>query len=302
MPGNRAIHLPSLAILLTTVLWGTWWIPLRKLDQLGSGTIWLLVAGIMVPALLFLPAFIANGGRILRRNRATLYCAIFFALAATLYAEGALRGNVARVILLFYLTTVWSTLLARVMLKEPVTPARLVSIALGLTGMWIVLGSDNGGWIPTPNSVAEWMGLTAGLCWALAMVYARKIGDIPVAEMVFPILACFAVCMMLLTIIPGGRSWDLSIDAAVTSTLIWVLLIGLIWHIPAIALTLYGANDVEPGRISILLMMEVVIGVGSAALLANEVFGLREFLGSVFIVSASVTEFAPALLRRQRTP
>ena len=302
MLSTRDIHIPSLAILLSTVIWGTWWIPLRQLDQLAGGTVWLVAAGIWVPALLFLPKFIATGGRILRRNRATLYCAIFFGLTTTLYAEGALRGNVARVILLFYLTTVWSTLLARAMLNEPVTPARLVSIALGLTGMWIVLGGDNSGFIPMPNSVAEWMGLTAGLCWALAMVYARKIGQIPVTEMAFPIFTCFALSMMLVTLIPGGRSWDLSIDATATAAIVWVLLIGLLWHIPAIVLTLFGANDVEPGRISILLMMEVVIGVGSATLFANEVFGIRELLGSVFILSASVAEFAPALLRRPHTP
>lgn len=301
MPGTRDIHLPSLAILLSTVLWGTWWIPLRQLDELAGGTIWLVAAGIWVPALLFLPIFIATGGRVLRGGSAVLYCAVFYGLSATLYAEGALRGNVARVILLFYLTTVWSTLLARVMLNEPITRARVVSIVLGLTGMWIVLGSNSGGLIPMPGSVAEWMGLTAGLCWALAMVYARKIGRIPVAEMAFPILCCFAVSMMLVTIIPGGRSWDMSLDVSFGVAVAWVLLIGLIWHIPTAVLTLYGANDVEPGRISILLMMEVVIGVGSAALLANEIFGIREFLGSMFIVSASIAEFAPAFLRKQRT-
>ena len=38
---------------------------------------------------------------------------------------------------------------------------------------------------------------------------------------------------------------------------------------------------------------EVVVGLFSAALFANEVFGWREFIGALFIVSAAVIELMP---------
>ena len=86
-----------------------------------------------------------------------------FLMAAciALYAEALLRGYVARVILLFYLTPVWSTLLARVFLGDRITGPRLVAIACGLAGMFIVFGSGSG--VPVPRTAAEWMGLLSGI-------------------------------------------------------------------------------------------------------------------------------------------
>ena len=289
------LHWPSLAISFSAVLWGTWWIPLRKLDSLGGGTIWLVALGVCSPALLFLPTFVLSGGRILRRGWPVLLCALFFGLSITFYAEGALRGNVARVILLFYLTPVWSTLLARLMLAEPITRERLVSIALGLTGLWIILGDQSGSLIPRPRDLAEWMGLLAGLFWALAMVYVQKNRGANIIEMAFPILFCYAVSFLLLTLIPGGRAWSTLPAIQWHEAIAWVVLIAVIWHIPTVLLSLYGAREVEPGRVAILLMLEVVIGVGSAAMLANEPFGVREIIGALFILSASLYEFVPGI-------
>ena len=296
MRSSARLHWPSLAISFSAILWGTWWIPLHKLDELGAGTIWLVAFGVCLPALLLLPTFVLSGGRILRRGTPALLCALFFGLSVTFYAEGALRGNVARVILLFYLTPVWSTLLARVMLAEPITRVRLISIALGLSGLLIILGDQSGSLIPRPRDLAEWMGLLAGLFWALAMVYVQKNRGANIVEMAFPILLCFAVSFLLLTLIPGGRAWSTLPAIQWQEVIIWVILIAVIWHIPTVLLSLYGANEVEPGRVAILLMLEVVIGVGSAALLANQPFGIREIIGTLFIISASVCEFVPGIL------
>lgn len=53
----------------------------------------------------------------------------------------------------------------------------------------------------------------------------------------------------------------------------------------------------EPGRVAILLMLEVVIGVGTAARLAGEPFGLREIAGALFVIGAGLCEFAPAIYK-----
>jgi drug/metabolite transporter (DMT)-like permease len=45
-----------------------------------------------------------------------------------------------------------------------------------------------------------------------------------------------------------------------------------------------------------LLMVEVIVGVVSAAILTDEQFGVREFVGTVLIVSAGVVE----VLRQQK--
>ena len=73
----------------------------------------------------------------------------------------------------------------------------------------------------------------------------------------------------------------------------WMLMtaaLALIWLLPVIALTVYGASGLEPGRVAIFLMLEVIIGLTSAALLLDEPFGMREFIGAALIGAAMLSE------------
>ena len=55
--------------------------------------------------------------------------------------------------------------------------------------------------------------------------------------------------------------------------------------------TFISVEILDPGRINILLMFEVVVGITSAALLTNEIIGLREIVGGIVIVSAGLIDF-----------
>ena len=52
-----------------------------------------------------------------------------------------------------------------------------------------------------------------------------------------------------------------------------------------------SVDILDPGRINILLMFEVVVAITSAALLTNEIIGFREIIGGVVIVSAGLIDF-----------
>jgi drug/metabolite transporter (DMT)-like permease len=75
-----------------------------------------------------------------------------------------------------------------------------------------------------------------------------------------------------------------------SKTLPIVLIFAFIWLLPGYWLVTYGQDQVDPGRAGILLMFEVVIGIVSAYLLANEVITIREFLGALFVMSAPLIE------------
>ena len=290
-PGAHSTTAPTLAILASTVLWGTWWIPLRKLDALGFGSIWTTGGGLLIPLLVMLPVAILGRKRIAAAGWPLIFSAFFFACALALYAEGALRGQVARVILLFYLTPVWSTLLARFMLNQPITPRRVLTLVFGLAGMLVILEVDNAS--PLPRDAGEWFGLVSGVAWGLAMVYTQRTPTHPVADKV-ALQFIFAVLVFAaLTAIPGGREWSAAFDITATS-LGWLLGFAFLWNLPVVWLTFYGGGRIEPGRVAILLMMEVAIGLITAAVFTDEPFGVREFTGAVLIISAGVTEFFKA--------
>ncbi len=56
--------------------------------------------------------------------------------------------------------------------------------------------------------------------------------------------------------------------------------------------------DDRPGRVGMLLLAEVLVGVTSATLLLDEPFGIRELSGAALIVSAGVVE----VMRQQNLP
>ncbi|MGR3914648.1 MAG: DMT family transporter [Gammaproteobacteria bacterium] len=280
---------PTLAILASTVLWGTWWIPLRTLDALGLGGIWASGGGLLIPLLAMLPLLAWRRARIAAAGRPLLLSAFFFAATLALYAEGMLRGQIARVILLFYLTPVWSTLLARVMLGQPITRRRMLTLLLGLSGMLVILEADHAS--PVPRNLGEWFGLISGVTWGLAMVWTQRARAHPIADKVALQFFFATVLFAALSAIPGGREWSLAAFDFRIGTFAWLLAFAFVWNLPVVWLTFYGGARIEPGRVAILLMMEVAIGLLTASLFTDEPFGAREMTGAVLIISAGVTEF-----------
>ena len=66
--------------------------------------------------------------------------------------------------------------------------------------------------------------------------------------------------------------------------------------LPIIYLTIWPATLLSPARVGMLLMVEVIVGVASAAMLSGDPFGLRELAGTILIVSAAVVE----VMRQQK--
>jgi drug/metabolite transporter (DMT)-like permease len=280
---------PSLAILASTVLWGTLWIPLRHLNAAGLGGPWATAAGFILPLLVLLPFGLIRWRLILAGGWPLAQAGFLMATCIALYAEALLRGYVARVILLFYLTPVWSTLLARVLLGDAITRARIVTVALGLAGMFVVFGVGNG--VPVPRTAAEWMGLLSGFCWAWSMVSLRRVAHAAEFDKVFVQFLFVGVLFLLLTRVPGGQPWPLPAPEVSLASATWLLLFGLVWMPVVLWLTMFGGSRLDPGRVAVLLMLEVVIGLVSAALLTDEPFGRRELVGAICIVAACGSEF-----------
>lgn len=279
---------PQAAILLSTVLWGTLWIPLRELNESGVSGAYATSLSFLLGLVVLLPYAAVKARRILAGGWPLAASGFFLAVCIALYAEGMVRGEVARVLLLFYLTPVWSTLLARLMLKQPITRRRVLTIALGLSGMAVILG--DGMSVPVPRSAADWMGLISGIAWGLAMVYLQRTAARRDFDRIFVALVFLAPIYFLVTLIPGSRD-SLGVEGALMAGWVMILVaLALIWLVPVIGLTVYGASRLDPGMVAIFLMFEVIIGLASAAWLLDEPFGARELIGAGFIVAAMLTE------------
>jgi drug/metabolite transporter (DMT)-like permease len=274
----------SLAVALSGAFWGLFWIPLRALEHQGFAGNWTNVTLYAAASLLLLP-FLWLRRRPRRRDLPQLLViGVFSGLGFALWNNSLLYGAVVRVTLLFYLTPVWSTILGAIFLRDPIGPLRLLSILLGIAGASMVLKFE--GVFPVPRDAAEWCALASGVCFALATVYIRKSHDVGALEKTFANQAFAApFALLFLIVLPAPAPTAAALLAGLP-----LILLACVWLVPVMLLIVWGSGRLDPGRVAILLLLEVLASAASAALLTDEPFGWREMTGCLLILGAGLVE------------
>ena len=277
---------PNLTVIVSCLFWGTYWIPLRSIDSVNSGSVWPLFLSFLLLALILVKPLIKSITNIfINKNYFFLAGCFFAALGISLYSESLLRGEIAKVVVLFYLCPIWGTIFARFILKHKFTLKRVFAIILGIIGLEIIIGFEKG--IILPSTTVEWIALLAGLMWAMSMTLFNLAKTTSGVEKTSLTAFLIPFIYLFLCFIPGGRS--LIIPNSLLSfhpIYIWMILFAIIWLLPSILLTYFSVEVLDPGRINILLAFEVAVGFFSAAMLTNEIIGFREYIGAIFVVSA----------------
>ena len=284
-----SVLLPSLAIILSATFWGSMWMPLYQAYNAGLSGAWVAWMIYGLPAILVLPFVLRHGPRgLIAGGWPLLWLGVSTGICNYLYAAGVVYGDVARVVLLFYVNPVWSVLLERIVLKTPLTPGRGAALLVGLTGM-VILNYDGKG-LPLPRNIAEWSGLAAGFCWAIGLVTMRMTPRVGMAEKAFlqyVTAMIFGGLVLAFGIFPAQADWS-AVNWPVA--MLWVLIVAGIWVVPGLLLSFWAAARLSPTRASMLFMAEVVVGVATAAIWTDYPFGWREAVGGAVIVSAGVLE------------
>ena len=285
--------LPMLAIALSAAMWGLWWLPLRVLEQSGLEGHWTtftLYAGasvVLLPVVLL--ARRARRGRLLP----ALLVGAFYGLILSFWSFALLVGEVVRVTLLFYLVPIWATGVAWMWFGIRPDASRVLAVVAGLAGAAVVLGFEGG--FPQPRSLGDWAGLGCGVLFAFAAACARKFGEDVGLESTlttFPTAAIFALPAILWLPETGAASAPLVFagDLSALALGFAVAAIAVFWLLPQTWLFLWGSARLDPARVSILLLFELVTAALSASLLTDEPFGLRELAGCVLIGTAALLE------------
>jgi drug/metabolite transporter (DMT)-like permease len=286
----------KLACIYSGVTWGLFWIPLRMLDRAGIYGAWATVLFYAVPLLLFLPYLVLRWNKILSCGLTLHLIGIASGTALAFYANALIYTEVVRGLLLFYLTPVWSLILARIALGEAITPPRVAAILLGLSGMVVMLGIDVG--IPLPRNVGDWMGLLGGLGWAVAAVLLRQDDGSHAMEFTLSYFFWGSVAAIIIAVSPIAGDIELPTMGSVWDVMPWFLVVALVLVIPAAWAVIWGAPHLNPGVVALLFMIEVGVGTITAAIWAGEPFGWRELTGVVLITLAGLTELFTDIGRR----
>ncbi len=292
----------KLACAYSGVVWGVFWMPLRFVEVAGVKGAWSSVLFFLIPSLLLVPyQFVFRLGHVLRGGRRLQITALYAALSLGSYALAVLYTDVIRAMLLFYLTPLWSTLLSRAVLGEPITRVRWAAMGLAFAGMLVIFGADLG--VPWPRNAGDWMGLASGLLWAVTAVRLRSDrSSHPLDLTSWYLFYAFILSLVVAFIDLGGTS-PLPGPAAAASTFLWLVPVLLLVMVPGALAAMWGPKYIDPGIVGLLFMTEIIVGTTTIALWAGEPFGPREIAGIVLIAGGAVIEsLVDVFARRQVAP
>lgn len=274
--------MPVAGILSGALVWGLIWYPYRILQESGvSGPLGTMITYVLA---MLLGSFMLP--RVLRECMRAGWWTVLLLLSAGWanfgYVLAMLHGEVMRVLLLFYLAPVWTILFSFWLLGERLNRYGYLVIALSLCGAFTMLWEPRLG-IPFPQNGSEWIGLSAGMGFALSNVVSRRITLLSVESKTYSIWLGTALLTAPFLWWQGlypvhgidGSSW---------------LILGLL----GIALCAcsfavqYGVTHMPANRAMLLFLFELVVAAIASWFFADEVMGLREWAGAVLIVSASL--------------
>ena len=265
-PALPASPLPALALAFNALVWGTAWWPFRRLESHGLHPLWATALVFAVSCL----AILAWRPQALRQLLRTPVLWILVLASGTTNAAfnwAVVIGDVVRVVLLFYLMPLWSVLLGRLLLNEPLTRAAVGRVALALAGALVVLWPAGGfaadGLPKVPVSLADALGLVGGFSFALNNVMLRREAHRPEEARA---LAMFIGGVL----VAGGLATTLALQAQIP----WPPLPQAAWLRLAFVLALlflagnlalqYGAARLPAHVTAVVMLTEVVFAAGSA--------------------------------------
>jgi drug/metabolite transporter (DMT)-like permease len=277
----------SLVLMVGGAFWGLLWIPLRAFEGMGLEGAWSTLMAYTAPAILLVPLSIWRWRTISAQLGTFIAVGAFCGVSFALYGVAVLLTEINRVILLFYLTPLWGTVIGVVFLREQLTVQRVIALMLGFIGLLVVL--DLGIKFPWPRNIGDWMAFVAGITWALGSTALYRSGGVKAIDQASAFVIGGTIFTGLLLVVAGGSMGSMPTGDAVAKAVPLAILMALVTP-PVLIMTIWPATLLSPGRAGILLMTEVLFGLGSAWMLANEILGPRELIGAALILSATVLE------------
>lgn len=269
------------ALLFSSSLWGIIWYPLRWLDEAGMSAVWsslvmYLAAGVLVLPFLFKQAIFNES------NRKDL---VFLALAAGItniaFLVALTEGEVMRVMLLFYLSPIWSVLLSRWWLKEHLSSSAIAMLVVAMTGSLVMLWDTSVG-MPWPHGLADWLAITASIAFSINNVLARKLASVSMTAKTGVIWWGVVVASIVVLVWQQTPVPDVTIN-------VWIVasLVGILGIVVMTVTVLYGIARMPIYHSSVIMLFELVVAAIAAWALTNEVMSLQEWLGGGLIMLAA---------------
>ena len=270
------------ACLVAATLWGLYWIPLRFLDNSGISGLWASVLIYFVSFLFIFPRFYSLRADFYASKTLYTLLAIFAGWTNLGFVLALLEGEVVRVMILFYLSPVWATLLALFILHERLKKRNIFALVLAVAGVFLI------SWHPEIEFMksfdrADFYAISSGLAFAVTNIIVRRIGGlthtVKMCSAWFGVIV-LAGCGILLT--------QDSFPAVTLNNVLLIIVLGFPLMIIMTWTAQYAVSNLPIYLSSVLFLFEIIVGAVSAVMLANELITVIQFIGIAMILSAGL--------------
>ncbi len=285
MRDDRTARLAIASILMSATSWGLVWYPYRWLGEMGMPGMVSTMITYLLALLGGLPWLPGHWRNIMANGRIWLVLAILSGWTNSAYVLAVMHGEVMRVVLLFYLAPLWTVLFARLLLGERLTLSGYRILLLSFFGALVMLWQPGGRW-PLPASMAEWLGLSAGMGFAFTNVLSRRMDSISIPAKSLAIwLGGVTVPALWMLIFPSLAKVSLHGDSGLIAgeiVAVTASMFAVTW------LMQYGLARVAANRAIVVLLFELVVSALSSWWLAGETLVGKEWVGAAMIMAASL--------------
>lgn len=272
-----------IVLFASSIGWGLTWLPIKALNDMGLDSLYLIFIAFLSGAIVLSPWLYHQYKYWKSEIKFMLLIALAGGFANAAFQTAIFHGDVIRVMILFYMLPVWSVIGGWLFLKEKVDLLRMLTIVLCLSGAFMILDVLNASWQGV--SWIDILAIGSGMGLAATIILFRFTQQIPVMSKVS---SMFIGCTILIgvSILALQTSPELPDNGAITLTIIY----GALWLTLITIGTQWAVTQMEAGRSAIIIVMELVAAIVSAAIITNAELKLAEVIGGLMVLSAAVLE------------
>jgi drug/metabolite transporter (DMT)-like permease len=271
-----------LIIFLASSFWGVLWVPMRHIEAMGLSGLWVVVLFHFLPAFAMLPLIVrtapSSGSDWGRAAVAGALMGAGFAL----YALGLVVASVTKTVILFYMTPIWSTVIAYFVLRERAGWGRWLAIAAALVGCALVTGVSRD---ELRFDAADLLGLLSGLFWAWGSVMIRRYDGLNFVTVSFLQYLFGGIMALLAALYLGDPIPQLN---ALLQAIPPAFLASVVVFLPSVLLIFRIMQYVSPGLVGILMLSEALVAAVSAAFWLGETLSSTQWIGVGAILTTGV--------------
>jgi drug/metabolite transporter (DMT)-like permease len=269
-------------IFLASSFWGVLWVPMRHIEAMGLSGLWVVVLFHFLPALAMLPLIVKTAPSSRRDWGRAAVAGVLMGAGFALYALGLVVASVTKTVILFYMTPIWSTVIAYFVLRERAGWGRWLAIAAALVGCALVTGVNRDELRFDP---ADLLGLLSGLFWALGSVMIRRYDGLNFVHVSFLQYLTGGIMALLAALYLGDPLPQLN---AFLQAIPPAFLASVVVFLPSVLLIFRIMQYVSPGLVGILMLSEALVAAVSAAFWLGETLSSTQWIGVGAILTTGV--------------